>query len=98
MIVAFELVEAGGVEPPSESVQRKASPCTASVLFLAPLYSQRQDYTSADPEKIRLTPAGYRHETIPLNGASSRPAGESGRDDGWFTQPQRIHNRWRLCL
>jgi hypothetical protein len=76
------MVEAGGVEPPSKSVQRKASTCIASVLFLALLYSQRQDYTSANPEEIRLKPPGYRLETIPLNDAPSHPAGKSERDDG----------------
>ncbi len=38
-----ELVEAGGIEPPSERFQSKVSTCLSSVLNLAWTLSQRQD-------------------------------------------------------
>jgi len=39
----YEMVEAGGIEPPSERFQSKASTCLSSVLNLASTSSQRQD-------------------------------------------------------
>ena len=38
-----KLVEAGGIEPPSERFQSKASTCLSSILNLARANSQRQD-------------------------------------------------------
>ena len=42
-----KLVEAGGIEPPSERCQSKASTCLFSDLNLTRIISQRQDPTQA---------------------------------------------------
>ena len=42
-VLDFEMVEAGGIEPPSERFQSKVSTCLSSVLNLAWTLSQRQD-------------------------------------------------------
>ena len=75
----YEMVEAGGIEPPSESLQRKASTCLSCILDLAPVISHRQDATNASLESSR--PAASRHDgkASPLNDALLPPADKRGR-------------------
>ncbi len=73
------MVEAGGVEPPSESFQAKASTCLVPALDLAARISQEQDVPAASFFKSRPNGQKPTVQTSPLNVVSISPAGlESG--------------------
>jgi len=54
------LVEAGGIEPPSEGFQPRASTCIAGVLDLAPLKSPRRGRRSASLSSVSPATAPRR--------------------------------------
>ena len=61
-----KLVEAGGIEPPSERFQSKVSTCLVSVLNLTQVSSQRQDSTRASPDHSRPTRPEHTRQTSPF--------------------------------
>ena len=67
------MVEAGGIEPPSERFQSKVSTCLSSVFNLALTYSQRQDGVNASFEKSRPVQPKHPNRTSPLNDVRSTP-------------------------
>jgi len=62
----MSLVEAGGIEPPSERFQSKASTCLFSDLNLTRIISQRQDPTQASSLLSRPIRPELTHQTSPL--------------------------------
>ena len=69
----YEMVEAGGIEPPSESFQSKVSTCLSSVLNLAVTLSQRQDGVKASFERSHPFQPKHPNRTSPLNDVRSTP-------------------------
>jgi hypothetical protein len=65
-LFTINLVEAGGIEPPSEKCQAKVSTCLFSVLNLAQAISQRQDSTQASSSKSRPIHPELMNQTSPL--------------------------------
>ena len=61
-----KLVEAGGIEPPSERFQSKVSTCLVSVLNLTQASSQRQDSTRASPDCSHPTRPEHTRQTSPF--------------------------------
>ena len=71
-------MEAGGIEPPSESLQRKASTCLSCILDLASAISHRHDATNASLESSRFAAPRHEGEASPLNDAPTLPADTGG--------------------
>ena len=61
-----KMVEAGGIEPPSERFQSKVSTCLVSVLNLTQASSQRQDSTRASPDCSHPTRPEHTRQTSPF--------------------------------
>ena len=75
------LVEAGGIEPPSEGFPPKVTTCLVAVL----LSSSKPPATGSCATSrfgSRPHPLRQRNRSIPLNDALSDPAGESRQDAG----------------
>jgi hypothetical protein len=95
------LVEAGGIEPPSESLQRKASTCLACVLKSRTRSAHRQASRS-QPLFVTLQPrglnAGFAHHNLT---SKHDPIGGVMPDGLLVRQPLRSCNRRHftcLCL
>lgn len=77
----WDLVEAGGIEPPSEGFPPKVTTCLVAVL----LSSSKPPATGSCATSrfgSRPHPLRQRNRSIPLNDALSDPAGESRQDAG----------------
>ncbi len=61
-----KMVEAGGIEPPSERFQSKVSTCLVSVLNLTQASSQRQDSTRASSDCSHPMRPEHTHQTSPF--------------------------------
>lgn len=75
----IQIMEAGGIEPPSRDVSEQASTCVVDHFNLAWAVSERQDTASASPAEISRQPHradGYRQPTSrrsrPLVGVAGR--------------------------
>jgi len=76
MVLDLNLVEAGGIEPPSEGLPSNMTTCLADVLI-----SLRKPPTAgsirASRFRSRLHPLRQENPPIPLNDVLSNPVGES---------------------
>ena len=73
-----EMVEAGGIEPPSESLQSKASTCLVRVLDLTGGYSHGQDAPPASLLNLTRRARGVTRQASPLSDVRILPAGGRG--------------------
>ena len=92
-------MEAGGIEPPSESLQHKASTCLSHVFNLAPGSSHGQDISEASLVKSRRTAPRHESSASLFNDVSFYLTdGIVKQTVTGFKPLQRTHNRWRLCI
>jgi hypothetical protein len=73
ILLDIEMVEAGGIEPPSERFQSKASTCLSSALNLALTPSQRQDAVKASFSNSRPVQSKHPNRTSLLNDVRPTP-------------------------